>query len=207
MWKDAEKVILPPQTRVHAFSPIDLRINRWELFQDVRHIPLMSDGKIQHTIVLPWHVTMDNAKLRSDERAPKHQHWLLTAASPQKWILHQLILPEDVHLDLFELERLNLQEGRGGMRLGKVPLRVLVAHLSETQNWKVDADMNVAYMLDTMAIEYETEANNILLMRVAHFPGLHEVITSYLPEVQVYVIDRMHTYESMTQHNMRAGVM
>ena len=74
--------MLPPQTKVIAHDPIDLRLSRWELHQRVRQIPVMSYGVIQKTLILPWHITMDHAKMIIDDRAPPHKEWLLTAASP-----------------------------------------------------------------------------------------------------------------------------
>ena len=31
LWKDVEKILIPPQTKVRAHDPIDLRLSRWEL--------------------------------------------------------------------------------------------------------------------------------------------------------------------------------
>ena len=103
-WKDVEKIMLPPQTKVAVHEPVDLRLSRWELYEHIRHVPVMSQGIVQKTLILPWHITMDHAKMRIDERAPPHKHWLLTAASPQDWVLHQLVLPDQVHEELHELD-------------------------------------------------------------------------------------------------------
>ena len=88
LWKDVEKIVFPPPTKVIAHDPVDLRLSRWELYQRVRQVPVMSHGVVQRTLILPWHITMEHAKMRIDERAPPHKDWLLTAASPQDWILH-----------------------------------------------------------------------------------------------------------------------
>ena len=88
LWKDVEKIVLPPQTKVIAHDPVDLRLSRWELYQRVRQVPVMSYGVVQKTLILPWHITMDHAKMRIDDRAPPHKEWLLTAASPHDWVLH-----------------------------------------------------------------------------------------------------------------------
>ena len=79
--------------------------------------------------------------------------------------------------------------------------------MEEMQSWKVDADMDVAYLIDAFAEEYETEVTNVLLMKGKHVPGLQEIITSYLPEVQVYILDCIDEEAVMSLHTMRAAVM
>ena len=184
------KIVLPPQTKVDAYEPVDLRSSRWELYQHIRQVPVMTMGIVQKTLILPCHITLHHAKMRIDERAPPHKHWLLTAASPQDWVLHQIMLPDSVREELHEVDLLREQaRQRGGMITGKVPLRVYLVHMEEVQQWKVDTDMDVAYLINASAEECETEVTNVLLMSDTHIPGLQEVIASYLPEVQVYILD------------------
>ena len=92
-WREVERIVLPPQQRVHVFEPVDMRVTRWELYQDTRHVPVMRSGKQVHTILLPWHVSMDNARHRVEEHALHNMIWLLSAASPENWIVHNLPLP------------------------------------------------------------------------------------------------------------------
>ena len=92
---------------------------------------------------------MDNAKIRIDERAPTERDWILTAVSPSDWILHQLPLPDHLREDLQELEWWRDQaRQRGGMITGKVPLRVYLVHMEEVQQWKVDTDMSIEYLIE-----------------------------------------------------------
>ena len=110
--------------------------------------------------------------------------------------------------ELCELDALREQMyERGGMKTGKVVLKVYVVHTEEIEMWKVDPDMDVEYMIEAYAMEYETENTNVLLMKGKHIPGLKEVIASYLPEVQVYIGDCIDEDLVMTQHAFRAAVM
>ena len=70
LWKDVEKILIPPQTKVRAHDPIDLRISRRELYQRVREVPVMSHGVVQKALILPWHVTMENAKNQNRRKSP-----------------------------------------------------------------------------------------------------------------------------------------
>ena len=208
LWKDVEKIMLPPQTKVLAHDPVDLRLSRWELYQRVRQVPVMSYGVVQKTLILPWHITMDHAKMRIDDRAPPHKEWLLTAASPQDWVLHQIPLSKHMREELHELDFLREQaRQRGGMITGKVPLRVYLVHMEEMQQWKLDTDMDIEYLIKAFAEECETELTNVLIMREKHIPGLHEIITSYLPEVQVYIPDCIDEDTVMSLHTMRSAAM
>ena len=115
-WDQVDRVQLPPQPAVVAFKPVDLRVSRWELYEETRHVPVTSSGKVLHTLVLPWNLSMDRARHRVDECAPPRQHWLLTAVSAENWIVHQLVYPDMVRLRLEELDQFRQAE-RGGMRV------------------------------------------------------------------------------------------
>ena len=114
-----------------VFKPIDLRATRWELYQEVRHVPFTAGGKMQRTVVLPSHISMDTARQRIDDITPDNQLWTLAATSADNWILRQMILPEAARRDLAELGR--LRDLRGGMRAPKkVPLDIFMVHCGET---------------------------------------------------------------------------
>ena len=202
-----ERIVLPPQQKVEAYLPIDLRITRWELYQELRHVPIMSGGRLVHTLILPWHISMDAARLRIEESAPPNHNWLLTANSPDNWMVHQLPLPERVRAKLQELERIKQFE-RGGMKAApKHLLHVHMKHSGEIQDWKVELDMTVGYLVKVIALEEDTHEKDVLIMRGAHVPGAEECIVSYLPTVQVYLIDKMVQYVDMSRDHLRAGVL
>ena len=130
-WRDVEKIIIPAQSKVEAYSPVDLRISRWELYQEIRQVPIMFYGKVIRTILLPWHVTLEDAMDRIENRAPPHKHWLLTAVSPQNWVLHQLMLPEHVREELCELDQLRERAtSRLAKYLSECELSILKRHNS-----------------------------------------------------------------------------
>ena len=84
-WDQVDRVVLPPQQKINAYKPVDLRATRWELYQEMRQVPAMAWGRILHALLLPWHLTMDRARHRVDESAPPRHHWLLSAASTRTW--------------------------------------------------------------------------------------------------------------------------
>ena len=52
----------------------------------------------------------------------------------------------------------------------------------------MDTDMDIDYLIKVFAEEYESDVTNVLLMKGKHIPpGIHEIITTYLPEVQIYI--------------------
>ena len=206
-WWQVERIVLPPQTPCHVHKPIDMRATRWELYQEVRQVPVMAAGKVLYTLVLPWHVNLDIARNRLDDMAPQHMHWLLTAASPENWLVHQLALPEAVRLDLLDLETRRENE-RGGMRAEpKIPLRIHMKHCDEFQEWKVDRDTTLAYLIRVMAMEYDTSELNVLIMRGVHVPGIEECVAPYVPILQVYILHLMDRAQGMTQQHMQAAVL
>ena len=83
-WRDVEKIIIPEQTKVEGHDLVDLRSSRWELYQHVRQVPIMAHGKLLRSIVLPWHVTMENARIRIEERAPQHKALATLSSIPSR---------------------------------------------------------------------------------------------------------------------------
>ena len=206
-WRDVEIVRLPPQQAVEAYMPIDLRVSRWELYQELRHVPVMTGGRLVHTIILPWHINMDCAKHRVEERAPPNRNWLLTAVTPDSWIVHQLLLPEHVRIRLQEFDRIR-ELSQGGMRASpKSVIHVDMKHTGQIQNWKVDLDMTIGYFVKTIAMEEDMDERDVLIMRGTHILGAEEYIVSYMPTVQVYLIDKIVQYEEMTKDSLGAGVL
>ena len=139
--------------------------------------------------------------------APSHRHHLLIAASPTNWLLHQLVLPEDVRLDLCDPDRLRAMEReRGVMKPSqKVPLQVFFAHSGELQHWKVDCDMMISEFLDAVALDADTIADNVLIMRGTPVPGLHELVVSYNPKLAAYIIDGADPDSYITHNWMRSS--
>ena len=170
-------------------------------------MPVMSSGKVLHTLIFPWHVTLDEASRRIEDSAPDTMHWLLTAVSPENWIVHHLPLLEPVRHDLQDLERRREAE-RGGMRANpKSQLKVHIMHADEFQDRKVELDMTLQYFIQALALEYDMSEKNVLIMRGTHVPGIHEVILSYMPMVQVYVIDMMPTHSTMSRDHMVSAML
>ena len=91
-----------------------------------------------------------NMQRRGSMTELRHKEWLLTA-SPHDWVLHQIPLSEHMREELHELDILREQaRQRGGMITGKVPLRVYLVHMEEMQQWKVDADMDIEYLIKAL---------------------------------------------------------
>ena len=189
MWREVNMLRLPPQYRIRAFQPIDMRRTRWELYQSVRHVPLMANGLVQNTIVLPWHVTINEARYRIERRAPREQYWQLSAITPENWILHRLFLPEAVRNDLEELEELR---NRGGMRPGLVTEKLIdltYHHNSSVVRVVVDDDLTIHGLLRKIGEMNGCWDRDVLLMRGVHIPGLQEIASTYQSLV-VYLLDQ-----------------
>ena len=178
-WHEVEKVVFPPQPRVTAHMPLDMRTSRWELYQCIREVPVMAGGRVVRTMIFPWHLHIEEARIRMEESAPENMHWMLSAVTSDDWIAHQLLLPQSVRQDLEDLERRRAWE-RGGMRAQpKLPLKLHVKHDDSMQEWRVDHDMTVEYFLQALALEMDTRVMNLLLMRGTHIPRhrrMHSVI-------------------------------
>ena len=80
----------PPQYEIRMQDPTNLRNTFWELYQRVRHIPVMSDGTLIHTVVVPWELPMMLARYRIERQSPSHECWQLSALTPENWIFHRL---------------------------------------------------------------------------------------------------------------------
>ena len=96
-WRDVDRVVLPSQQRVDAFSPIDVRARRWELHQDTEHAPHHRNSKnwIVHQLVLPERVRLklyeldriketDRGGMRTGPKKQLHVH-MKHSGEIQEW--------------------------------------------------------------------------------------------------------------------------
>ena len=188
-WSEIESVLLPAQPRCEALHPMDLMATRWELCEEIRHVPVMAAGRATATVILPWSLSMDMARYLLEDHTPPSQHWQLSAVSSDISVIHQVLLPEQVRKDLEELDMLRERQ-RGGIRRGaKVPLEVCVQSTGQTQAWKVDTDTTIECFINALALDMDAPEENVLLMKGEHIPCIDEVIPPYLPIVKLYPLD------------------
>ena len=82
-------------------------------------------------------------------------------------------------------------------------------HTGLTQAWRVDHDMTIAYFIKAIALEGEVEEKDVLIMRGTHVPGAEECIITYLPLVQVYLLQKIDQSMNVniSQECIRAAIL
>ena len=188
LWHEVDRLILPEQYVIDVHSPVDLRNSRWELYQEPRHIPLMTAGRLQNTVIVPFHISMLDARRRIERRTPQGQYWQLSAITPDAWIMHRLFLPESVRNDLEELEELRFM--RGGMRPARPETTMMeLDFVYEERKEKkcVSNQLEIAEFVFELARENGVKEEDVLVMRGCYIPGWHEKVASFSPLVKVMI--------------------
>ena len=118
LWHDVEflEIDLPVAAQVPTF--VDLRGDRWERLQKIRHVPVLEDGIVVNTVLLPWHMYLADAQDRLEECMIRDLTWRITAIDHENWVITSPQLPARVQDDLSQLNYLRRQreEERGGMK-------------------------------------------------------------------------------------------
>ena len=114
-WDDVQSVILPPPEQVVGHNAIDLRKSRWELYEELRKIPLMKDGNIIHVLHVPRSLTLSRCQLRVERAATRLQIWQLTALSVENWVAHVVDITPEMQRGLAGFDE-TVRRARGGMR-------------------------------------------------------------------------------------------
>ena len=118
-WRDLTSLELMSRSYINAMEFLDLRQSRWELFQRVREVPMMSRGVIEDTVVVPHHLTLVQLQTRLDYRAPYPQLWTAVAVDHYNWIITRRDLPVSIQRAIDAMERLRDRSRRltrAGMR-------------------------------------------------------------------------------------------
>ena len=87
-WRDTDWLLFPPRTCIPLMSYSLLVRNIWEQFQDMRRVPVMSEGRLMTHVVLPQSVSLAEAEKRCERWAGWKYAVILVALGSYSWILH-----------------------------------------------------------------------------------------------------------------------
>ena len=100
------------RTPIGTQEYLDMRQTRWELYQPVREIPVVSRGLVVDTVVIPKHLLMMQVQARLDYRAPYPYLWTLVALDHDNWVITVRDLSASIQFAMDSLERLRTGELR-----------------------------------------------------------------------------------------------
>ena len=119
-WQQLTSVRIPTPPAVRCYRPLDLRRGVWEFLQRPRLVPVITNGHLTTTLVLPLDIDLMMAHRRIQAAAHVRRYWQLITFEYQSWFVYSLSLPEEVQDMLDELQEHRQRLLRAGMPVGDV---------------------------------------------------------------------------------------
>ena len=100
VWGNVERLLFSPMPEICASFYKDLRIDRWELYQLPREIPIMRNGKVEQFLVVPSVLDPATVQFRLDNWNPIKYHYFLSLVDVDNWVVIRRSHPQRVRLEL-----------------------------------------------------------------------------------------------------------
>ena len=143
-WSEVARIELYEKATVRQRYFTDMRISRWELYQQPREIPMLFDGEVIDHVVLPRALPIQVVQARLDTLATWREQVTLMVLDPTTWIIHKREIPATLMQGLFEMDRLR-RDGptRGGMKRVQHETPMVADMSLPSEDWDTDDFVNI----------------------------------------------------------------
>ena len=157
---------------------LDLRINRWELYQRIRRVCVLDRGEPDQLVIMPSEIHIWEAQRRLDTYAARGELWVIVAVTPRDWVIVKHNLPEYVVEDLEDLAMMRALP-RGGMEQAKV--EIVYAHnpTLHVSVAMVEEGKTVKEYLENVSEAYHIPPQSLLIMSGTHILAMDEMMMTY----------------------------
>ena len=118
-YMDIDEWVMQDEIQVNAVNFKDLRVDAWERLQRTRMMVVLQEGVVQDTLVIPYHISIEEAQSRVDELFRTWEIHQVTAVNGRNWVVVRTTLPTGLLQIVDEWQDLRdagfLGMGRGGM--------------------------------------------------------------------------------------------
>ena len=177
-WAEVVLIRLPAMQDPGPDYDLDLRINRWELYQRIRRVYVLEGGEPDQLVIMPWEIHIWEAQRRLDTYAARGELWVIVAVTPRDWVIVKHNLPEYVVEDLEELEMMRALP-RGGMEQAKVEIVYANNPTLPVSVVMVEEGKTVKEYLEKVAEAYHIPPQSLLIMSGTHILALDEMMMTY----------------------------
>ena len=160
LWKDVRTITFENRPRVRVAPFIDMRIDRWELFQKVCPIPVMFNGCVETYMIVPSRLTISFVQYRIDLWASTRHMYTVQAIDSETWVVSKRELPERFMRALHALDEIT----RDILQRAGMVIRYAYAHQCEVvyKNYAYDQEVVaelVVYLSDKMTLTQMTSSS------------------------------------------------
>ena len=143
-WNEVARIELYEKATVRRRRFTDLRISRWELYQQPREIPMLFEGAVIDHVVLPRALPMQIVQARLDTLATWREQVTLMVLDPTTWIIHKREIPATLMQGIYEMERMRRTgPTRGGMKGDRSETPVIADMSLPSEDWVAEDFVNV----------------------------------------------------------------
>ena len=183
-WSEVERILVHPRPQVPVRCYRDMRIDRWELFQKPRPVPILYGGLLEKYAVYPWNLSLACAQYRLDLWARSRHTYVIQAIDTENWVILKRDLPQRF------VEPLNTLQNVVRNMIERAGVRVWYAYAHSYQH-KIKYDNEdgsvIADLVNDLADKHSTHSDNIVITTDEWLPNLHDPLHVYVKNV-LYVI-------------------
>ena len=178
-WQDVLVVRLPNCPLADCVFSYDLRTTRWERYQRIRRVMVLQNGEQEHTVLLPWELSLWEAQERIDRIMPTREVWSVVAVTPRDWVIVVHELPDRLldGLDDLEAYRRGEMPYRGGAKGDMAIFNVIFARTTRIlieETYAVDEGHHVIDVLKHLSKTYRVHEQMLLLKDGSYVPQVHD---------------------------------
>ena len=177
-WSSIRRVTFGPRPVLDEQRTVDLRVDRWELYQEPRTVPFLSHGAVPYFFVIPSRLSLERFQSRLNTWAPPRDMYIVSAVDAENWVVYKKKPKESLLrcLALYDEFRLHMAERveRGGME--RLVNREVQTHEGGRGPWD-----RGEYAIVWVVLAHTPQDNiyPFVARRVAMVYNLHEAIAGY----------------------------
>ena len=190
LWKDVRIITFGPRPRVEVARYHDMRIDRWELYQKPRVLPILYNGSVESHAVYPWKLTLPFIQYRLDLWARTRHTYSALAVDSETFVILKRDLPERFMRALEAFDEIIEQ------RLARAGMRVPYAFAEKPEEKKIyHAEDNgvIAELITHISMEHDIHTNDIVVTTDPWLPKLEDPLKIYRGHMlYVILMDRLY---------------
>ena len=179
-WEEIDYLYMRGPALINALHPFDLRRPPWEHLQVPWHVPVIWQGMVTCTVILPHELDVEIAYTRIQQAAQVNRHWQLVMLSFDSWVIHSLSLPPEI-LDMIDELNAYRSRLRGGMPEGDM-VRCFLAHAPELAISYIirENDMVLAEFLMELSTSLGQSSDDLVLACENRVPLLTDALDDFI---------------------------
>ena len=183
-WRNVQRLDFARRPRVQVERYKDMCIDRWEVFQKPRHVPILYKGIVERYMVFPWSLSLSSIQHRVELWASSRHMYTAQALDLDTYVIVKRDLPERI---VSTLDAMRDYVHRWIQRAG-VRIKYAYAHdCDRVKKYNAYQEEVVAEFICYLSEEHGLSTDDIVVTAAEWLPNLEDQLAIYSCNI-LYVI-------------------